>query len=93
VFGWYAAFLFLRTGHLAAAVAAHALCNALGFPAFGAIASHPRAGFIAAAFCAGVALFAALLMPLTDPALYGNALGGDSSRYLALASSLLHKHA
>ena len=76
----------------AAPVAAHALCNALGFPAFGAIPSHPRAGFIATAFCAGVALFAALLMPLTDPALYGNALpGAGNNGYLALASSLLQE--
>ena len=94
VFGWYATFLFLRTGHLAAAVAAHAFCNSMGFPAFGAIPSHPRAWVIAAAFYVGVALFVTLLMPLTDPKLYGNALpGAGDNRYLALASSLLQRPA
>lgn len=34
IFGWYAAWLFVRSGHLAAPVAVHAACNALGFPDF-----------------------------------------------------------
>ena len=32
VFGWFAAFAFLRTGHLAGPVAAHAFCNVMGLP-------------------------------------------------------------
>ena len=34
VFGWYAAFLFLRTGSLWSCVIAHAWCNAMGLPRF-----------------------------------------------------------
>ncbi|XP_020581526.1 CAAX prenyl protease 2 isoform X2 [Phalaenopsis equestris] len=32
VFGWYASFLFLRTGNLISAVVAHIVCNVMGLP-------------------------------------------------------------
>jgi prenyl protein peptidase len=35
VFGWYATFLFLRTGHLMAPLVAHVFCNVMGLPALG----------------------------------------------------------
>lgn len=34
IFGWFATWLFVRSGHLAAPIAVHAACNALGFPDF-----------------------------------------------------------
>jgi len=34
LFGWFAAFVFLRTGSLYPAIAAHAFCNWLGLPRF-----------------------------------------------------------
>ena len=71
VFGWFAVFLLLRTGHAAAPVAAHAVCNYMGFPRFSAIAEHPRhARVVVIAYLAGIAAFAALLFPLTSPAVF-----------------------
>jgi prenyl protein peptidase len=70
VFGWYAALLFHRTRHLLAPVVAHMVCNHLGLPAFYQLPSHPHRRLLCAAYVAGVATFAALLLPLTSPALY-----------------------
>ena len=111
LFGWYATWLLLRSGHLvsctlgvvytsallpgacthvkvlpscsqAAPVAAHAFCNVLGFPDFGSIAEHPRPRTIALAFAAGIAAFAAGLLPLTRPALFSNASCGGGNAYI-----------
>ena len=70
VFGWYAAWLFLRTGHLAAAVISHAFCNIMGAPNIAAISQHYSPRTIAVTFCTGVLCFIALLGPLTDVNLY-----------------------
>ncbi|XP_022868904.1 CAAX prenyl protease 2 isoform X2 [Olea europaea var. sylvestris] len=40
IFGWYASFLFVRTGHLVAPLVAHIFCNFMGLPA---IVSHRSA--------------------------------------------------
>jgi prenyl protein peptidase len=75
LFGAYSAFLFLRTGHLAAPVLTHSLCNFMGFPDVGEIFRRPttgeRAG-LAAAYVMGAVSFALMLFPLTDPDMYGN---------------------
>ena len=76
IFGWYATFVFLRTGHLAAPIAAHAFCNWMGFPRFGDVPAHPAAMLLKAAFATGILLFVCMLRPLTDPGLYGNAAAG-----------------
>ena len=76
-FGWYAAYLLLRTGSLASPVIVHAFCNFMGFPAFAAIPRYPRPLRVALAFALGIAGFALLLRPLTEPALYGWAQGKD----------------
>ncbi|EIE24782.1 Abi-domain-containing protein [Coccomyxa subellipsoidea C-169] len=85
LFGWFATFVFLRTGHLGAAVAVHSFCNLMGFPDFGALRSHPTRGLVRAAFGLGICLFCALLVPLTRPALYHNlATSADAGNaYLA----------
>ncbi|CAI7868157.1 unnamed protein product [Closterium sp. NIES-54] len=70
VFGCLAAFIILRTGSLWASVAAHAFCNAMGVPDFQAALTHRHRYVISAAFVAGVALFAVLVNPLTDPPLF-----------------------
>ncbi|CAI5457644.1 unnamed protein product [Closterium sp. Yama58-4] len=70
VFGCLAAFIILRTGSLWASVAAHAFCNAMGVPDFQAALTHRHRYVICSAFVAGVALFAALVNPLTDPPLF-----------------------
>lgn len=71
VFGWYATFLFLRTGTLAAPVACHTFCNWLGFPNFGHMAQ--QAGSmraVALATAASIAGFVVLFGPLTRQDLY-----------------------
>lgn len=90
VFGWFATFIFLRTGHLTAAVAVHAFCNLMGFPDFGALNSHPAKGLIRAAFGLGICMFCALIGPLTQPLLFANGVldAGTSSAYLHIA--LMH---
>lgn len=37
LFGWYASYLFLRTGNLMAPVLSHSFCNIMGFPDFSSI--------------------------------------------------------
>jgi hypothetical protein len=90
LFGCYAAFVFVRSGHLAAAYGVHAFCNLMGFPDISAIASHPRPGLIRAAFLLGIFLFCVLLRPLTDPGLFANtSVGGvPGNAYLHCAHNL-----
>jgi prenyl protein peptidase len=90
MFGWFATFVFLRTGHLAAAAAVHAFCNLMGFPDFGALQSHPARGLVRAAFALGICLFCALLGPLTRPALYANTVpsAGSEIAYLHTVQAL-----
>lgn len=70
LFGCYATWLLLRTGHIWAAVLPHAFCNYMGFPRFGLMAGRP---LLMAALAAGIALFCMHLGRWTDPQLYGNA--------------------
>lgn len=74
VFGVYSAFLFLRTGHLIAPFIVHAFCNHMGFPDFGEIGAYgqPKKSLIMCAFVIGLVSWIVLLMPLTEPRLYGN---------------------
>ncbi|CAM8965187.1 unnamed protein product [Rhodiola kirilowii] len=66
LFGSFASFIFIRTGHLIAPIGAHILCNFMGFP----VLYSRRNGLVTVAFLAGVASFAWLLFPLTRPDLY-----------------------
>ncbi|GAQ81759.1 CAAX prenyl protease [Klebsormidium nitens] len=61
LFGWYAAFLLVRTGHLLCPIVAHVFCNVMGFPDLGAIPRHPHRRVVSAAFVLGVAAFASLV--------------------------------
>ncbi|XP_048535638.1 CAAX prenyl protease 2 isoform X2 [Triticum urartu] len=75
IFGWYAAFLFIRTGNLVPPIVAHILCNMMGLPAF----SSPRTrGVTSLAFLAGSVSFFCLLFPATSPKLYNARLDGCS---------------
>jgi len=56
IFGWYAAFLFIRTGNLLCPIVAHVFCNMMGLPVF----SSPRTkGAASVAFMAGLISLAA----------------------------------
>uniref|UniRef100_A0ACD5U323 Uncharacterized protein n=1 Tax=Avena sativa TaxID=4498 RepID=A0ACD5U323_AVESA len=75
IFGWYAAFLFIRTGNLVSPIVAHIFCNMMGLPAF----SSPRTrGVTSVAFVAGSISFFYLLFPATSPKLYNAMLDGCS---------------
>ncbi|KAL5742228.1 hypothetical protein ACOSP7_028960 [Xanthoceras sorbifolium] len=66
VFGWYASFLFVRTGHLVSPLVAHIFCNFMGLPVMFA----RRRGLVSVAFVAGMVAFFWLLFPMTRPNLY-----------------------
>lgn len=66
LFGSLAAFYFIRSRHLVAAVLPHAFCNIVGPPAVPQ--RHWRV--VAGATLAGVAAFFCLLRPLTEPWLF-----------------------
>lgn len=76
IFGAYAAFLFVRTGHFAAPCIAHAFCNHMGFPDFPEVLSYrnPQKIIVAFSFIIGLIAWCSLLVPLTNPVLYHNNL-------------------
>uniref|UniRef100_A0A2C9VAD2 intramembrane prenyl-peptidase Rce1 n=2 Tax=Manihot esculenta TaxID=3983 RepID=A0A2C9VAD2_MANES len=68
IFGSYASFLFIRTGHLLAPLVAHVFCNFMGLPVLFARSK----GIVSLAFVAGVVSFLWLLFPVTRPDLYND---------------------
>ena len=83
LFGIYAAFLFVRTGHIIAPCIAHSYCNFIGFPDFGEIVH--RRGYqriiLIVAYVSGLLGWCFLLMPLTTPSLYNNDIVSWSREY------------
>jgi prenyl protein peptidase len=63
LFGAYACFVLLRSGHLASIVLIHALCNAMGLPQFGVMLHHPHRLPILAALGLGIAGFYVFFWP------------------------------
>lgn len=74
IFGWYAAFLFIRTGNLISPIVAHILCNIMGLPVF--TSSDTKGGLVTVAFAAGTVCFFWLLFPASSPDLYNYSLDG-----------------
>ncbi|KAK2655315.1 hypothetical protein Ddye_008367 [Dipteronia dyeriana] len=68
VFGWYASFLFVRTGNLVSPLVTHIFCNFMGLPVMFA----QKRGLVSVAFVAGLVAFLWLLFPMTRPDLYNN---------------------
>ncbi|XP_011019899.1 PREDICTED: CAAX prenyl protease 2 isoform X1 [Populus euphratica] len=68
IFGSYASFLFIRTGHLVAPLVAHIFCNFMGLP----MLFVRRTGMVSLAFIAGTVAFICLLCPVTQPHLYND---------------------
>lgn len=66
VFGSYASFLFVRTGHLLAPLVAHVFCNFMGLP----VLFSRRRGVVSLAFVVGMVGFLWLLFPMTSPHLF-----------------------
>uniref|UniRef100_A0A3Q2R041 CAAX prenyl protease 2 n=1 Tax=Fundulus heteroclitus TaxID=8078 RepID=A0A3Q2R041_FUNHE len=71
IFGVFAAFILLRTGHIVGPVLCHSFCNSQGLPDFGSALNHPQRPAVLFCYLTGVLLFLVLLFPLTDPFLYG----------------------
>ncbi|PNH09067.1 CAAX prenyl protease 2 [Tetrabaena socialis] len=76
IFGWFATYLFLRTGHLAAPVAAHIFCNWAGFPPFADMAAHTRGLLLLLTTAAGAAAFWMCLPRMTAPQRYEQSFYG-----------------
>ncbi|KAG6479808.1 hypothetical protein ZIOFF_063282 [Zingiber officinale] len=75
IFGWFASFLFIRTGNLISPIVAHVFCNVMGLP----VLSCPRTkGLATLAAAAGVLCFLWLLFPATSPYLYNDLRDGCS---------------
>ncbi|KAM4078586.1 hypothetical protein ACB094_09G049600 [Castanea mollissima] len=68
IFGSYASFLYVRTGHLLAPLVAHIFCNFMGLPKL----FSRRSGMVSVAFVAGMVGFLWLLFPMTRPDLYND---------------------
>ncbi|XP_047337052.1 CAAX prenyl protease 2-like [Impatiens glandulifera] len=69
VFGSYASFLFIRTGHFIAPLIAHVFCNIMGLPT---LYSRESGGLVTVSFLMGMMGFILLLFPLTYPGMYNN---------------------
>ncbi|EPQ25776.1 uncharacterized protein PFL1_06643 [Pseudozyma flocculosa PF-1] len=76
LFGWYANFLFMRTGTIVGPLLSHVFCNTMGLPnPFAASEWHPKKkAAIHLAHLAGIVGFAKLLFTLTEPRLFGGSL-------------------
>ncbi|KAG6618973.1 prenyl protein protease [Phytophthora cinnamomi] len=74
LFGAYATFIFLRTGHFASIFLVHVFCNVMGFPDLSFFnpesSLHPYRLVLLGAYFFGIYGFSLLLMPLTEPAIY-----------------------
>lgn len=72
LFGWHAAFLYLRTGSLLPPVLSHVFCNIMGFPQLGEqLHDFPRRKWmILASYGIGMLAFSQSLWPLTKPSLF-----------------------
>ncbi|KAI9223277.1 hypothetical protein BC828DRAFT_376370 [Blastocladiella britannica] len=74
LFGWIAAFLYIRTGHIVSVMLVHSFCNIMGVPNIADIhlTRHPRT--VWGIYVIGVVLFFMLAFPLTTPSLYANTI-------------------
>ncbi|KAI8321389.1 hypothetical protein GQ54DRAFT_317624 [Martensiomyces pterosporus] len=71
LFGWFAVFLFIRTGSVAGPIVAHAFCNVEGLPDLSRAQEHPRYKYaIWLAFVSGAVGFLMLLEPMTRPGVF-----------------------
>jgi len=66
IFGWYAAFIMLRTGSVWPAVAVHAFCNTMGVPELGPRSSRLRTFLYHVSLPGGAWGFYRLLWTLTE---------------------------
>lgn len=73
IFGAYAAFLFVYTGHLGSAICAHVICNILGAPDLQKLNLHTHPLYTLVTLC-GILLFSFLLIRLKTSAHSNNVI-------------------
>lgn len=81
IFGWLAAYLFVRSGRVLAPVTAHVFCNWMGLPNFSRMLSHPRRRSLVFCLLMGILGFSVMLKPCTRPELYGYERGESYAGY------------
>lgn len=77
LFGVYAAFLFVKTGHFIAPFVAHSFCNHMGFPELSEVIAYKdplKRAALFSLFVIGLLAWCFLLTPMTDPTIYHNNL-------------------
>ncbi|KAJ0393857.1 hypothetical protein P43SY_005979 [Pythium insidiosum] len=78
LFGAYATFIYLRTGHFVSIFLIHVFCNVMGLPDLSFFnpesSLHSFRIVILASYAIGIYLFSQMLVPLTEPALYESEL-------------------
>ena len=62
IFGWLAAWYFVRYRHVVAAAIPHAFCNYMGVPDVSGIAGHRLPRLISASYLAGISSFFYILL-------------------------------
>ncbi|GAB5361865.1 hypothetical protein AAMO2058_000749700 [Amorphochlora amoebiformis] len=70
LFGMYASFLFLRTGHLIAPFLSHAFCNYMGLPEVRNLTKSPYKVLLRFSYITGILGFIVGIYPLTNPNWY-----------------------
>lgn len=71
MFGWFASFLFVQSGNVLAAVAAHSVCNFFGFPPFSQIRYYSRRNVVIRSYVIGVLLFPVFVAFVLVPRSFG----------------------
>ncbi|KAI5479216.1 hypothetical protein MNV49_003910 [Pseudohyphozyma bogoriensis] len=76
LFGWYASFIFMRTGSILPAFFVHSFCNAMGLPPLGwALYAFPQKKLsLWGSYVAGIAGFIYGFWRWTEPAFFGGSL-------------------
>ena len=80
IFGWYAVFVYLRTGSWMAVILCHAFCNWMGFPDFSTLIESRFRWRIRVAFMVGLVGFSVMLFPLTDPVTFEHSLWDNDAK-------------
>ena len=87
LFGWFAAFAFLRTGHIAGPIASHAFCNVMGLPDVAGAVSHRHRGVVLGAYAVGIMTFTFGMWPATDPTWHPCSSWDDYAKVAAAAAA------
>lgn len=90
VFGWFASFILLRTGHFVSLFLVHSFCNLMGFPRFTHISRHSKSKVITLAFVGGILSFLCMLHPLTRPSMYFSVDTSSLYHYYEFTSLFRH---